>query len=46
MKDEKIVQRWMDIHDKIVDRHRDMKTGNPQLTAALILLTAVIQEQG
>ncbi len=46
MKDEKIVQRWMDIHDEIVDRYYGMKIDNPQLTAALILLTAVIQEQG
>ena len=46
MKDGKIVGRWMDIHDEIVDRYHGMKIDNPQLTAALILLAAIIQEQG
>ncbi len=44
MKDEKIMRRWKDIHDQIVDERTEVI--NPQLTAALILLTAIIQEQG
>jgi|DEB0MinimDraft_10_1074344.scaffolds.fasta_scaffold03864_5 hypothetical protein len=44
MKDQRLVQRWMDIHDEIVQTYHVGAT-HPQLCAALILLAAIIQER-
>ena len=45
MKDQRLVERWMDIHDEIVERYYGMETPDPKLCAALILLAAIIQER-
>ena len=44
MKDQRLVQRWIDIHDEIVERFHAGGT-DPKLCAALILLAAIIQER-
>jgi len=41
--DKQIVRRYWNIHDELVEGYVKMK--DPQLTAAMILIAAIIQER-